>query len=88
MSQKTHKIESTSINRKLLERLSELKQSSDSEIIKFPLVFMKLCRNFSITKEECWSILFSLRDSDIIEIVPYHGIKIKNRLSNGSIQTT
>lgn len=61
----------------LIRRLKELKVSTKKEIIPFSDVFGKLCRNFSISKKECWDILFLLRDVEIIEIVPFHGIKIK-----------
>jgi hypothetical protein len=64
-------------------RLKEMKESSNSEIISFPSVFEKLCRNFSITKEECWAILFTFRDFGLIEIIPYHGIKIKEYGNRG-----
>jgi len=60
-------------------RLKEMKESSNSEIIRFPSLFKKLCRNFSISKEECWSVLFTLREFGLIEIVPYHGIRIKEQ---------
>lgn len=60
----------------LIKRLQQLDESCNKEIIPFYLVFGKLCRNFSISKKECWDILFLLRDVGIIEIVPFHGIKI------------
>ena len=64
-------------------RLKEMRESSNSEIIRFPSVFKKLCRNFSISKEECWFVLFTLREFGLIEIVPYHGIKIKEQREKG-----
>lgn len=60
----------------LIKRLQQLDESCNKEIIPFYLVFGKLCRNFSISKKECWDILFLLRDVGIIDIVPFHGIKI------------
>ena len=60
----------------LFKRLIELKNSSKTEIIPFPSVFQKLCSSFSIPKQECWNLLFMLRDMNFIEIVPFHGIKI------------
>jgi len=60
----------------LYKRLRELKDSSRKEIISFSDVFGKLCRNFSISKKECWEILFIVREAGFIEIVPYHGIKV------------
>ena len=61
-----------------LQRLSELKdyENSDSKIIRFPLVFSKLCRNFSMNKHEVWNLLFFLKDMGIIQIVPYQGVKL------------
>ncbi|MFA4960073.1 MAG: hypothetical protein WC548_00215 [Candidatus Pacearchaeota archaeon] len=60
-----------------LRRLSEIK--SRKEIIPFPMVFSKLCSCFSITKAECWEILFLLRDVEFIEIIRAHGVKILNK---------
>ena len=60
----------------LFRRLQELKQSSKKEIISFSDVFEKLCRNFSISKKECWEVLFIIREVGFIEIVPFHGIKV------------
>ena len=61
----------------LFRRLEEVKNDYKREIIPFPVLFEKLCRNFSITKKECWDILFLLRDVGLIEIAPYHGVKLK-----------
>ena len=47
------------------------------KIIPFPEIFQKICRSYSIKKKEAFEILFILRDFDMIEIVPYHGVKIK-----------
>ena len=49
---------------------------SNNGIIAFPDVFEKLCRSFSIKKKEAWEILFILRDFGLLEVVPYHGIRI------------
>lgn len=59
-------------------RLGEIKNQTHKEIIPFPILFAKLCSNFSIKKEECWEILFLLRDVGFLEIVPFHGVKILN----------
>ena len=61
---------------KFLQRLGEVNEQCKKEILPFPHIFEKLCRNFSIRKKECWEILFLLRDVGFIEIVPFHGIKI------------
>jgi len=60
----------------LIQRLEELHNDVKKEIIPFPLVFSKICRNFSLSKQQGWDILFLLRDVGLIEIVPYHGIKL------------
>ena len=59
-----------------MKRLEEVKLKVEKEIIPFPIIFQKLCVNFSITKKQCWEVLFILRDMRLIEIVPFHGIKI------------
>lgn len=60
-------------------RLQELnsKANPDSGIIRFPIVFEKLCRGFSITKSECWGLLFLFKDCDLIQIVAGQGIRVK-----------
>lgn len=58
-----------------LDRMKELKPNS-SGIIRFPVVFEKLCASFQITKKQCWDILFMFRDFGLIEIVKGQGIKI------------
>jgi hypothetical protein len=59
-----------------MRRLNEVKMEYRAEVIPFKIVFEKLCRNFSITKKECWDILFLVRDVGFIEIVAFRGIKI------------
>jgi hypothetical protein len=52
------------------------KLQTDSDIIRFPQVFEKLCSSFQITKRQCWEVLFMFRDFGFIEIVKGQGIKI------------
>jgi hypothetical protein len=59
-----------------MKRLKEIK--TNSNFISFPDVFEKLCRNFSIKKEECWKILRYLKNIGAIEITFSHGITIKD----------
>ncbi len=59
-------------------RLEEAQKECRRELIRFPVVFEKLCRNFSITKQECWEILFLLRDAEWIEIIAGHGVRIRH----------
>jgi len=59
----------------LFQRLLELRTNSNSELIKFPEVFIKLCKGFSAPKPFIWELLFFLRDVGIIkEIKCGHGI--------------
>jgi transcription initiation factor IIE alpha subunit len=58
-----------------MRRIYEI-MNQKSEIIPFPVVFEKLCRNFSIPKKECWDVLFILRDEGLIQVVPYRGIRV------------
>jgi len=60
----------------LFRRLIEVRESCKKEIIPFPELFEKICRNFSITKQEAWEVLFLLNDLELIQIIAGHGIKI------------
>lgn len=59
-----------------LDRLEEVGKLCKKDVIPFPILFEKLCRNFCLSKKQCWEILFLLRDVGAIEIVPYHGVKV------------
>lgn len=71
-------VKRTGLYQIFLRRLKEVKIASRKDIVPFPVIFEKLCLNFSITKAECWEILFLLRDAGFVEIIPYHGIKIES----------
>jgi hypothetical protein len=60
----------------MLNRLSQLEKSGNSKIIRFPTLFENICRNFSISKQQCWELLFLLSEFGLIEIVPFQGVKI------------
>ena len=74
----TNKDRASGLYNLALNRIEELGSLNQNEIIRFPKVHEKLCRSFSITKKESWEILYILRDFEKIEIVPYHGVIIKN----------
>jgi hypothetical protein len=57
-----------------IKRLKEINYKA--EIIPFPYIFEKLCRNFSIKKDECWEVLRFLKEQGIIEINFPNGVKI------------
>ncbi len=61
---------------RFLERVKELKPSING-LITFPPLFQYVCGSLWITKQECWKLMFEARDASLIEIVPFHGIKIK-----------
>jgi len=62
-----------------LERLSEWYKKNNRpghEIMQFNDVFSRLCTLFSMTKDQAWSLLVSMEKQKLIEIVPYHGIRL------------
>ena len=63
-----------------LRRLNELREECGWQykegVMPFRVVFKKVCRNFSITKQECWQVLFLMRDMGFIEILAMRGIKV------------
>ncbi len=71
---------------KFIERLREAEKSiplgSKKDYIPFPVIFEKVCRNFSLKKDDAFEILFMLRDFGFIEVVPFHGIKLKYEVKN------
>jgi len=48
---------------------------SKNGIISFKNVWIKLCTNFSIKKEECWKLLRDFERDEKIKFVRGHGIK-------------
>ena len=54
-------------------------------IIPFPDVFARICPIFCFTKEEAWAVLRSMDKKGLIEIVPFHGIRIKNKIVNENL---
>jgi len=69
-----------SIEDLVFTRLQELKHPLHTgQIIRFPIVFAKICPILCLTKEQAWLVLKELKDSEKIEIVPYQGVRIKKR---------
>lgn len=64
----------------LFQRLEELRKQYHREIIAFPHLFEKICRNFSINKKQAWEILFLLKEFQLIEIVRGHGVRIVGKI--------
>ena len=58
-------------------RLKEVESKSDRDFIPLPLLFQKLCRNFSMTKHDCWQVLKILNENSLIEFIGCRGIRLK-----------
>ena len=52
-------------------------EESKGKIIPFPKVFEKICRSYQIKKKDAWEIIYILRDMDKIEVIAFHGVRIK-----------
>ena len=64
----------------VFQRLRELQYIHfPNKIIRFPTVFSKICSIYCLTKDQVWQILRELEKSGHIKIVPYQGIRIKNK---------
>lgn len=50
--------------------------NSKKSYIPYDAVFKKICRCFSITKNQAFEILFFLREFGLIDIVGYRGIRL------------
>lgn len=59
-----------------LARLDELRKSIGKDLMPFPDVFFKLCRNFQVNKEICKRFLNKLWEQGLIEIISCHGVRI------------
>jgi len=68
---KKHKFD---LNEVAFERLKECK--SKNNIINFKTIWEKLCRNFSIKKEDCWKLLKKFEEEGKIKFVKCKGVKI------------
>ena len=70
-----------------LSRLMELEKFADhrSGIIRFPVIFDKICKSFQMNKMQAWDLLFLLSDIGIIKIIPYQGIRINDGQTIGQI---
>lgn len=74
----TKRIREVGLQGILEKRIAAIKAEARCEIIPFSLVIHRLCSGFTITRKECWDFLFYLQDQKMIEIVPFHGVKIQN----------
>jgi len=72
------------LEKKLLTRLKEAEEDilpcSKKDFIPISYVYQKICKNFSITREEARQVLYELKQSGYIEFVKFKGIKLKYTL--------
>jgi len=67
----------------VLWRLQEINRPvPPNQIIRFPVVFSRICPIHCLTKKQAWHILKKLDKSGKIEIIPYQGVKIKSAYSS------
>ena len=59
-----------------LARLDELSKATRKELMPFPDVRLKLCRDFRINKQICMRFLHKLWQEGYIESSPCHGVKL------------
>lgn len=74
------------LERKLLTRLKEVEENilpcSKKDFLPIAYVYQKICKNFSITREEARQVLYELKQSGYIEFFRFRGIKLKYNLKN------
>ena len=65
---------------KLLAKLKDIEESrsrnSRKKYLSLPETFKRVGGAFSMRKEEIWNRLFLLRDFGLIEIIPFHGVRL------------
>ena len=64
----------------LFQKLKEIKKQYHRDIISFPHLFEKICRQFSINKKQCWELMFLLREFGLVEIINGHGIRVVGKM--------
>lgn len=69
-----------------LDRLRQLVGPLDGhgKVIRFPLVFGRICSILCINKRQAWKVLRRLETQGSIEIVPYQGIRIPPAAPSGA----
>ena len=64
----------------VLCRLQEINSPMPSnQIIRFPVVFSRICPIYCLSKKQAWHILKKLDKTSKIEIVPYQGVRISEQ---------
>ena len=65
----------------VFRRLLEMKRHGGrgEDIIRFPIVFSRVCPPYSLKKRHAWTILVALGKKGYLEVVPFHGIRLRRR---------
>jgi hypothetical protein len=68
----------------VFRRIVELEKNANlkSGIIRFPILFTKLCTSLQITKKEAWELIFLFSDLGVLEVIPYQGVRLKKSSLN------
>lgn len=66
------------LNSLALDRLQEL-PSSKSGIIQIKDAMEKICSTFSLRKPTAWQLFSELSECGELEVIAFHGIKLKNK---------
>ncbi len=69
-----------------LRRLERIKTKTSfvrtNAVIRFPNCFHAICSTLCLNKQEAWGLLKAMEAEGMIEIVPYHGIRLNCLGSN------
>ena len=60
-----------------LKKLNEL--GAKKKVVLFKEIYNKICPTYSITKQECLEVLFTLKDFGVVEVIKEKGVKIKDK---------
>jgi len=79
MSRSLDSLQHCSVERLALDCLARIAaRKGASKTIRFPDVFSRICPLLCVKKAEAWGVLRTLGKRGDIEIVPYHGVRIKS----------
>ena len=67
-----------SIEHMVMRRLYELLRPLDrpSKLIRFPVVFGRICPILCLSKKQAWRVLHRLEETGRIKIVPFQGVRL------------
>mgnify|MGYP001603807577 CR=1 FL=1 len=69
-----------------LRRLERIKTKTSfvrsDAVIRFPSCFHAICSTLCLNKQEAWGLLKTMQAEGMIEIVPYHGVRLSRLDAN------